>query len=177
VKSMKRQHITYAAIGVVVLLLMLLRVRFVTTLAISFAAGFVQFFASKYNHVLKIDLGHIFFIGVLLSQTAGGVTAAAFVFLAGIIPKLMGGDIDPVILIAYAIQAVIVFIAQFFQLPIIAYGVILSLITFTIILIVTVVIDFQLIEVLDDSVAPFIINAMLFFSVGEPLLLLFQNLY
>ncbi|MFH0875817.1 MAG: hypothetical protein V1859_07805 [archaeon] len=173
----KRWHVFL--IIVILLLFIIFKVKFVTTLTIGVLAGILQFLVVKYQ--LRIDVGHIFFLGVLLAKTAGGIHAIALVFLAGLIPKIIGGDIDPVILIAYIIQAIVIFISliisRFFSFPIIFEGIVLSIIAFGLIFLITVLVDFQPIEVLDDSVAPAIICIILFATIGEPLYALFKVLY
>jgi hypothetical protein len=160
----------------ILLLMFVFKVSIITTCVLSFAAGYVQYLFSKYQ--LKIDPGHIFFLGILLASTAGGLTALFFVILAGIVPKVIGADMDPVIVVAYLVQAAAVFIASFISAEIVTLGVIFSILTFGLIFIFTVIVeDFNVIEVIDDTLIPLGINLFLFFSIGRFLFALFSALY
>ncbi|MCM2325737.1 MAG: hypothetical protein NDI94_04685, partial [Candidatus Woesearchaeota archaeon] len=152
-RYMDKHKVKIGLIAAILLLMFVFKVSIITTCVLSIAAGYIQYLFSKYQ--LKMDPGHIFFLGILLASTASGLTALFFVILAGIVPKVIGADMDPIIVVAYLVQAVAVFIASFIAVEIVTLGVIFSILTFGLIFIVTVIIeDFNVIEVIDDTLIP-----------------------
>jgi hypothetical protein len=171
----KKHRISLIAGSIVLFLILVLRLNFVTTLAIAAGAGILQYFSSKYQ--MRIDTGHVFFLGIMLARVADGMTAGLFVLIIGIVPKMMGGDIDPVILAAYVIQAIFVFISSFFAYPIVIFGIILTVLTFAAVFFMTIAIDFDVAEIIDDTIIPGVINIVLFLVAGEFFYSLLSALY
>jgi hypothetical protein len=82
-----------------------------------------------------------------------------------------------VILAAYVIQAIFVFISSFFAYPIVIFGIILTVLTFAAVFFMTIAIDFDVAEIIDDTIIPGVINIVLFLVAGEFFYSLLSALY
>lgn len=134
----------------------------------------LQFF--MYTKELKINLGHVFFISVLIAQE-NLAFSLIFLFVAGFMAELLAGYLEAKTLAAYPIYSLFIIISALFKgITITLVGIPLSIACYFSLYIVATFLSEPLPEKILEIIVPSILNIVYFISFAEPLLSLIRFL-
>jgi hypothetical protein len=161
-----KKYVWISVVGFLIALLVLLffhRIIFIGLLI--FLAGALQY-ATMRNEI-KIDIGHVFFLSLLIVRYGGVPLAISFLVLAGFIPQVMM-DFEEDMLIMYPIQALVIALSYFLKsFNIVLVGIGLCVVSYGIILLISQEIDEPFPELIKDLGIPFVLNIIYFTAFSD----------
>jgi hypothetical protein len=117
---------------------------------------------------IKLNIGHVFFIALLLARFDNGFGAVLFVLLAGFLPQIFVGNVDAKNLISYPIQMIIVFLSSFFiSVNFIVLGIILAILNYSLTFIIAKAVGEPMPELITEVGFPLFMNIVYFISIGS----------
>ena len=158
-------------------IIMILNIRLIALSIIVLASAIVQYLTHRYE--LKFDLGHVFFIALLISKTGQGAVSIFFILAAGLLPRLLVGAVDEVILAVYPVQVVIIILSTFLTgINLYLFGIGFSLLAYFLILLIgSEIVDVPVIRMLDDVAVPLVLTIVYFISFADPMLGLVNSIF
>jgi hypothetical protein len=138
---------------------------FITLIAL---AGALEYITNKRQ--VKFNLGHVFFLAMLLASIDGKSGAVLFVLFAGFLPQVLVGNLDIKNMIGYPLQMFMIFLASFIiNQNFMLVGIIISCLTYGMLFFIAKSVGEPLPERITEVVLPLIMNIIYFISLGQPL--------
>jgi hypothetical protein len=118
---------------------------------------------------IKFNLGHVFFLAIIIARLEGRLAAALFIIFAGFLPQIPVGNLDLRVLLGYPWQILIVSLSVLFPVEILMFvGIILAILNYSVILILSKAVNDPLPERITEIVVPMVMNIIYFASLLNP---------
>jgi len=124
-------------------------------------AGVLEYVTN--NKQVKINLGHVFFLSLVMAQLEKSYAAILFVIFAGFLPQVMVGNLDLKTLVMYPILILIVSVSGFLGWNTIV-GIFLAMIFYGITFLVGKFAGETIPEMLTETLLPLFMNIVYFVS-------------
>jgi hypothetical protein len=136
---------------------------FLVFIALVIFAGSVHY--ACYKRDFKLNLGHVFFIAVMLAKMDNLFDAILFLILAGFLPEILAGYIEGKTFINYPAQIFFVTISSFFKTQNILYvGLISAVSNYMTVFFLSQMIGEPIGEQITETFLPLIMNVVYFVS-------------
>ncbi len=127
----------------------------------------LQYF--MYTKEIKINLGHVFFLSILIAKN-NIVIGIAFLFVTGFLSEVFAGYLEAKTFVAYPIISIIVASTSIFrEFDIIYVGILFTFLCYAIIFIAASAVGEPLPEKILEIIMPLIFNLVYFISFSHPL--------
>ncbi len=164
----KKRHARALFILALVLLVSLLFFRalflYSLILVVSF---FIQ--AMTYKGDLKFNLGHVFFLSILIQKMMGTAEAIILLVFAGFLPKIYSGEMDLKSLISLPAEIVLVIASSFLSLNIYLIAFLFSIINYGMLFLMAKFSGESMPEILAEVALPFFMNFIYFLVFSGPI--------
>lgn len=164
----KKKHARALFILALVLLVSLLFFRalflYSMILVVSF---FIQ--AMTYKGDLKFNLGHVFFLSILIQKTMGTAEAIIMLVFAGFLPKIYSGEMDLKSLISLPTEIVLVVASSFLTFNIYIISLLMASINYGMLFLVAKFSGESVPEIIAEVGLPFFMNFIYFLIFSGPI--------
>ena len=120
---------------------------------------------------IKFNLGHVFFLAIIIARLEGRLAAALFIIFAGFLPQIPVGNLDLRVLLSYPWQILIVSLSLLFPAESLMFiGIILAILNYSVIFLISNAVNEPFPEKITEILVPLIMNIIYFASMLNPVM-------
>jgi hypothetical protein len=129
-------------------------------------AAAVQYFT--YRGEVKFNIGHVFFLAVLIQGRLGTAQAIILLVFAGFLPKVYCGELDLKGMLSLPIEILLVLLGGLVSLPLMITGIMLAIVNYALHYVIARYSGESFPEIVAEICLPFLMNLLYFLSASGP---------